>query len=57
MKGKHLSYHIDSHTNEKMPLVNIAEELATNILPASFLVVENTRRGGLYKWFKGEGKN
>lgn len=57
MKGKHLSYHIDSHTNEKMPLVNIAEELATNILPASLLVVEDTRRGGLYEWFKREGKN
>lgn len=47
-KASILSYRF-THKRENA-LVNIAEQLATNILPASLLVVEDTRRGGLYEW-------
>ena len=39
----------DTHSHKPIRSVDVAKELATNVLATGLLVVEDTRRGGLWQ--------
>ena len=42
-------YNIIAQQHQQQHLVDVAQELATNVLATGLLVVEDTRRGGLWQ--------